>query len=115
MQQAPYTEAKFIRCSKGAIFDVIVDLRSDAESYKRWLGVELTSENRKALYVPEGCAHGYLTLEDETEIYYLVSQAYVPESERGIRWDDPTFKIDWPKKTGLLISDKDRQWIDFSA
>jgi dTDP-4-dehydrorhamnose 3,5-epimerase len=115
MQQAPYSEGKFVRCAKGAIFDVIVDLRRDSESYKRWLGVELTSENRKALYAPEGCAHGYLTLEDETEIYYLVSEFYTPGSERGIRWNDPAFNIGWPIKTGLLISDKDRNWSDFTA
>src|SRR5262249_49758163 len=95
-QAAPYQEAKLVRCIRGAIFDVLVDLRRDSQTYLRWFGVELTADNWKMIYVPEGCAHGYLTLEDNVEVMYPVTSFYHPEAERGLRWDDPLVAIQWP-------------------
>ncbi len=109
-QVAPYQEVKLVRCTQGSIFDVIVDLRPDSSSYKDWVGVELNAENRHMLYVPEGFAHGYLTLQDNSEVFYQVSQAYTPEAERGLRWDDPAFNIAWPYTDDLTISGKDKAW-----
>jgi dTDP-4-dehydrorhamnose 3,5-epimerase len=111
-QISPNTETKSIRCLKGAIFDVIIDLRPDSSSYKKWFGIELTAENRTMLYVPENFAHGFLTLEDNSEVYYLVSEYYAPECERGIRYDDPAFGISWPAQIEV-ISEKDRTWPDY--
>ena len=112
-QIAPFEEAKLVRCIRGAIFDVVLDLRPELPSFKQWFGVELRDENRKMLYVPEGCAHGYQTLVDNTEVFYQVSQVYSPESERGIRWNDPEFDIEWPIDEDLVISEKDQNWPDF--
>jgi dTDP-4-dehydrorhamnose 3,5-epimerase len=112
-QVAPHSEVKVIRCTRGAVFDVIVDIRPESETYTRWIGVELSEENRRMLYVPEGFAHGYLTLADETETFYQVSVPYAPDAERGARWDDPAFGIEWPQSEGLVISEKDRAWPDF--
>jgi dTDP-4-dehydrorhamnose 3,5-epimerase len=95
-QQPPKAEVKVVRCVRGAFFDVIVDLRRDSPSFRKWFGVELTSENRRSLYVPQGCAHGYLTLSDDVEACYLVSEFYSPEHYRGVRWNDPAFGITWP-------------------
>ena len=95
-QVPPHEETKLVRCTAGAVFDVIVDLRPESPSYKQWIGVELTAENHTMLYVPEGCAHGYLALADHTEVFYLVSQFYSPGAERGVRWNDPAFAIEWP-------------------
>lgn len=106
-QAAPHREVKLVRCTMGAIFDVIVDLRADSRSFGRWFGIELSAENRDMLYVPEGFAHGYLTLTDNTEVFYQVSESYAPSCERGVRWDDPEFGIKWPLRPEL-ISDKDR-------
>jgi dTDP-4-dehydrorhamnose 3,5-epimerase len=114
-QRAPHEEAKLIRCTRGAVYDVIVDLRPDSEMFKRWLGVELSAENGSALYVPEGCAHGYQTLTDGTETFYLVSESYAPESEGGVRWDDPAFGIAWPPADRRVISPKDASWPDFEG
>jgi dTDP-4-dehydrorhamnose 3,5-epimerase len=114
-QIAPYEEAKLMRCIRGAIYDVIVDLRQESPTYKRWLGVELSADNRKMLYVPEGFAHGYQTLVDNSETYYPVSQFYSPGFERGARWDDPAFGVEWPITENLIISDKDKSWPDFSS
>jgi dTDP-4-dehydrorhamnose 3,5-epimerase len=111
-QIAPYEEAKLVRCMAGSIYDVIIDLRSGSETYRSWFGVELTAANRRMLFVPEGFAHGFQTLEDDTEVTYQVSQFYTPGSERGIRWDDPAFSIDWPIEV-QVISDKDKSWPDF--
>lgn len=111
-QIAPYEEAKLMRCIRGAIYDVIVDLRPGSPTYKQWLGVELTADNRKALYIPEGFAHGYQTLVDDTEVFYLVSQFYTPGSEQGIRYNDPAFGIEWPLEV-QVISDKDKSWSDY--
>jgi dTDP-4-dehydrorhamnose 3,5-epimerase len=111
-QVAPYQECKLIRCTRGAIFDVIIDLRLDSPTYKQWIGVELTADNYTMFFVPEDFAHGFQTLTDETEITYQVSQFYTPGSEKGIRFDDPTFDIQWPLEV-TSMSDKDRTWPDF--
>ena len=112
-QVAPNEEGKLVRCIRGSIFDVVVDIRPDSETFGRWAGVELTHQNRQMLYIPPGCAHGYLTLEEQSEVYYLVSAEYAPESERGICWDDPAFAIDWPIAENLILSDKDQAWPPF--
>jgi dTDP-4-dehydrorhamnose 3,5-epimerase len=111
-QAAPHEEAKLVRCTAGAIFDVAVDLRSDSPSFRRWWGVELTAENRLALYIPEGCAHGFLTLADDSEVHYQMSEFYAPESALGVRWDDPAFGIDWPAEVAVM-NDRDRGYPDF--
>ena len=111
-QLSPYEETKLIRCTRGAIYDVIIDLRPASSTYTQWIGIELTSENYKMLYVPENFAHGFQTLVDDTEVTYQVSQFYTPGSERGIRWDDPAFGIDWPLAV-QVISDKDKNWPDY--
>ena len=95
-QAAPYEEAKLVRCTMGALYDVIIDLRSNSPTYKEWVSVELTAQNRRAFYVPEGFAHGFQTLVDETEVFYQMSEFFHPECARGIRWDDPAFGISWP-------------------
>ena len=95
-QTAPHAEAKLVRCTAGALFDVCLDLRSESPAFRRWVGVELTPANGLALYVPEGCAHGFLTLEDATVALYLISAPYAPHAAAGVRWDDPAFGIDWP-------------------
>jgi len=103
-QMSPAAEVKLVRCIRGAFFDVALDLRTG-----RWFGVELSAENRRMLYVPDHCAHGFLTLEDDTEALYLTSAHYSPEHERGARWDDPAYAIDWPFPP-VVLSDKDRAW-----
>lgn len=108
-QRAPHQEVKIVRCPRGAIFDVIVDLRPDSPTYKQWFGLELNQENATMLYVPEGCATGYLTLRDDTEIYYHATESYHPESAAGVRYDDPAFGIQWPAPIAV-ISDNDKQW-----
>ncbi len=114
-QIAPYAEAKIIRCTRGKIYDVIVDLRQESSTYLQWLSFELSSENRKMLYVPENFAHGYLTLADNTEVFYQVSQFYSPGSECGIRWNDPLINIKWPRIANPIISEKDKKWPDFKS
>jgi dTDP-4-dehydrorhamnose 3,5-epimerase len=113
-QATPYEETKLVRCTKGAIYDVIIDLRPDSPTYSQWIGVHLTADNYKMLYVPENFAHGFQVLEDNTEATYQVSQFYTPGSERGIRWDDPKFGIDWPMEV-RVISEKDESWPLYSA
>ena len=108
-QVAPATEAKLVRCTRGAIFDVVVDLRPQSPSYGEWYGVEITAENGRMLYVPANCAHGYQTLEDCTDIYYMTSAFYAPSAVRGVRFDDPAFGIQWPL-VPTLVSDQDRNW-----
>ncbi len=112
-QVAPYEEVKIIRCVRGAIYDVIIDLRPGSETFKQWVGVELSHDNYKMLYVPEGFAHGFLTLTDSIEVYYNVSAFYTPGAERGIRWNDKSFNIMWPEEP-LIISDKDSKHPDFT-
>ena len=114
-QIAPYEEAKLIRCIKGSVFDVVLDIRPESNTFGKWHGVELTASNCHMLYVPPGCAHGYLTLVNDTEVYYLVSQYYSPEAERGILWNDPSFSVVWPIKDNLILSDKDRSWPLFNG
>jgi dTDP-4-dehydrorhamnose 3,5-epimerase len=113
-QAAPYPEAKLVRCTRGAIYDVVIDVRPESLSFKQWVGAELTSENRRMLYIPEGYAHGFLTLEDQTEVFYQMSEFYHPELSRGVRWDDPAFQIGWPAKVEL-ISERDRTYPDFES
>ena len=112
-QKNPYEEAKLIRCTKGKICDIIIDLRKNSKTYKKWESFELSSSNFKMLYVPEGFAHGFQSMEDNTEILYHVSQFYSPESESGIRWNDPHFDIHWPIAI-TEISEKDNSITDFS-
>lgn len=112
-QLPPFSEVKVLRCIKGSLFDVIVDLRSDSPTFKKWFGAELTAENRRMMYVPQGFAHGLITLEDNTEVLYLVSAFYSQENERGLRFDDPTIGIHWPM-IPTEVSVKDRQWPDLN-
>ena len=112
-QVAPHKEAKLVRCTMGAIYDVIVDLRPDSHTFKQWVSVELTSENRKMIYIPEDFAHGFLTLEDSTEVFYQMSEFYSSECARGLKWNDPAFNIVWPSDVGI-ISEKDSQYPDFT-
>ena len=113
-QVPPREEVKLVRCTMGALFDVAVDLRPDSPSYTQWVGVELTAQNLRMLYVPEGCAHGYQTLVDDTEMCYQTSEFYAPELARGIRYDDPAFRIRWPLPV-TSISLADRSWPDYRA
>ena len=106
-QAVPHQEVKLVRCTMGAVFDVIVDLRRDSRSYLDWFGIELSAENRRMLYVPRGFAHGYVTLCDNAEVCYQVSEPYAKGSERGVCWNDPAFRIEWPV-VPRVISDKDR-------
>lgn len=111
-QAPPFAEAKLLRCTKGSIYDVVLDLRVQSPTFKQWVAIVLTAENRSMAYVPEGCAHGFLTLEDETEVFYQMSQFHNAESARGVRWDDPAFQIAWPGKVEV-ISERDRSYPDF--
>jgi len=111
-QTAPFLETKMVRCTKGAIYDVVVDLRPNSPSFKEWIAVVLTSANRHMVYVPEGCGHGLMTLEDQTEVSYQISEFYNPESARGVRWDDPAFQISWPEAVEV-ISERDRKYPNF--
>lgn len=111
-QVAPYEEMKLVRCTRGAIYDVVIDLRRDSSTFKKWVGANLTAENHSMLYVPERCAHGFLTLEDNSEVAYQMSEFYSPESGRGVRWNDPAFQIAWPGQIKVM-SDRDRAYPDF--
>ncbi len=108
-QEEPHAEAKLLRCTRGAVYDVIVDIRPDSPTFMEWAGVELSSEDATRVFVPAGCAHGYQTLRDESEVSYLVSAFYTPRAEGGIRWDDPAFEVDWPMAP-TEMSEKDRSW-----
>ncbi len=112
LQVPPFAEAKLVRCTRGGIFDVIVDFRCDSPTYLQWLGVELTVENRQALFVPEGFLHGFQTLKDDTEVFYQMSEFFAPECARGFRWNDPAFAIQWPLPVSM-ISEKDAGLADF--
>jgi dTDP-4-dehydrorhamnose 3,5-epimerase len=112
-QMAPHGEVKLVRCIRGSVFDVIVDLRPHSSTYTDWFGTTLSAENRLMVYVPEGCAHGYLTLEDASEVVYPVSTPYQPGAERGVRWNDPAFGIEWPFTQPLTMSPKDERWPDY--
>src|SRR5260370_9900935 len=108
-QLAPRQEVKIVRCTMGALFDVILDLRPESPTHRQWIGVELTADNRRMVYVPQGCAHGYQTFSDNTEINYQTSEFYAPELARGVRYDDPAFGIAWPLPV-TSISEADRSW-----
>jgi dTDP-4-dehydrorhamnose 3,5-epimerase len=112
-QAPPCTETKVVRCTRGAIHDVLVDLRPDSKAFKGWFGCVLSVENRRMLYIPEGVAHGFQTLEDDTEVFYQISEFHAPEHGRGVRWDDPSFAIEWPPAERRIISARDRQYPDF--
>ncbi len=112
-QQSPHAEAKVVRCTQGEIYDVIIDLRVDSPTFRKWEAVVLSSENRKMLYIPEGFAHGFQTLEDFTEVFYQISCPYVPGFASGVRWNDSCFGIKWPYEVSV-ISEKDQHYRDFS-
>ncbi len=111
-QVPPHEETKIVRCTRGSMYDVVVDLRPDSPMFKHWIAVVLSAEERNMLYVPEGCAHGFLTLEDNTEVFYQISEFHSPESARGVRWDDPAFGIVWPSQPEV-ISERDRTYPNF--
>jgi dTDP-4-dehydrorhamnose 3,5-epimerase len=113
-QLPPAAEVKLVRCLRGALQDVIIDLRPESPTHGQWFGAELTAENRTMMYVPRGFAHGFLTLADETEVFYMVSAFYAPEQERGVRFDDPRFGVRWPIAP-IEVSDKDRAWADYDS
>lgn len=108
-QDSPALEAKLVRCTKGAIFDVVLDLREESDTYGKWYGTELSAENGRMLYLPERCAHGCQSLVDGTEIYYMTSAFFTPGAVRGVRFDDPAFDIQWPLLPSM-VSDQDRNW-----
>jgi dTDP-4-dehydrorhamnose 3,5-epimerase len=112
-QAAPHAEAKLIRCVRGSVYDVIVDLRRESQTFRQWISLELTENNDRMLYVPEGFAHGFQTLADNTEIFYQMSEFYHPESARGVRWNDQAFGIQWPAGDRAILSDRDRNWPDY--
>lgn len=113
-QAKPHEEAKLVRCTRGAAYDVAIDLRPDSPTFKRWAGIEMTSDNHLMFYIPEGFAHGFVTLEDHTELFYQMSHAHVPASARGVRYDDPAFGIRWPVAIDV-ISERDETYPDFEA
>lgn len=113
-QVAPHAEVKLVRCVRGAVHDVIVDLRPESSTFAEWIAVELTEDNRRTLYVPEGFAHGYLTLEDGSEVWYQMSAPYAPDAARGFRYDDARFGIAWPAAGELVVSDRDLAWPPFT-
>jgi dTDP-4-dehydrorhamnose 3,5-epimerase len=112
-QVDPYGESKLVRCTRGAAFDVAVDVRPGSPTYGRWQAVTLTADEGNLVFVPAGCAHGYQALEDDVEVSYQVSHEYVPGSERGIRWNDPALGIEWPITANVIVSEKDSAWPDF--
>lgn len=114
-QAAPYGQAKLVRCTSGAIFDVAVDLRPDSTTFRKWVGIELTAENRFMMYLPADMAHGFQTLEDDTEVFYQVSEFYRPDAYKGLRWNDPAFGIEWPLTNDCIINTRDAAYPDFKA
>lgn len=113
-QAQPKPDPKLVSCIQGAIFDVIVDLRNDSDTYCQWVGQELSADNRKALFVPPGCAHGFLTLSDDALVSYQMGEVFIADLARGVRWNDPAFAIDWPMEP-VVISDRDDTYPDFKA
>jgi dTDP-4-dehydrorhamnose 3,5-epimerase len=112
-QLPPHEEVKIVRCTRGRVFDVVLDIRRDSPTFRQWFGIELDPDNGSMLYVPKGCATGYLTLEDNSEIYYHTSESYAPSAATGVRYDDPMFGIQWPGEITIL-SENDKNWPDFS-
>lgn len=111
-QAPPRAEAKLVRCTRGAIYDVAIDLREQSPTFRKWVGAMLTAENRAMLFIPEGCAHGFLTMEEDCEVFYQISDFYSAESARGVRWNDPAFGVIWPEQPRLM-SERDRTYPDF--
>ncbi len=111
-QVSPHEEAKLVRCTKGAIYDVIIDLRRDSPTVKQWVAEILTCDNHKMMYVPKGFAHGYQTLEPNTEVFYQISELYAPDCARGLRWNDPVFGIEWPTINSRVMSSRDQDYSD---
>lgn len=111
-QAAPRPDSKLVRCTRGRIFDVALDLRPDSPTFRQWIGVNLTADDRNALFIPAGCAHGFLTLENNCEIFYMMAESYVADLARGVRWNDPSFSIAWPFQP-VAISNRDANWPDF--
>jgi dTDP-4-dehydrorhamnose 3,5-epimerase len=114
-QEVPHAETKLVRCTRGAIFLVMVDLRPSSPRRNEWIGVELSARSERLAYVPAGFAQGYQTLEDDTEVHYQMSHPYVPEAARGVRWNDPAFGIDWPPADVRIMSERDRTWPNIRA
>ena len=114
-QVYPHQEDKLLRCTHGSVCDVMIDLRPQSPTYKRHIAVTLSGTNHRMLLVPKGCANAFLTMEDDTEATYLVSEFYAPAAERGVRWNDPAFAIRWPVAEPAVISDKDRSWPDYKG
>ena len=113
-QAAPFSEAKLVRCTRGAIYDVVIDLRPGSATYRQWVGVEMRAREHRMLYIPEGLAHGFQTLEDDVEVTYQMSEFHTIEAERGVRYDDPVFSVRWPLPV-QAISDRDRAWPDYAG
>lgn len=113
-QEAPHGETKLLRCVRGEVFLVIADVRSDSPTKNQWEGFHLRPDHYAFIYTPEGCAHGFQTIKDDSEVFYGVSSTHTPEAERGLRWDDESFGIQWPLTSDLIISEKDTQWADYS-
>jgi dTDP-4-dehydrorhamnose 3,5-epimerase len=113
-QAAPHGQAKLVRCTRGRVFDVAVDIRPDSPTRGRWVGVELTVENRRMLYIPGDCAHGFQTLEDDSEVFYMVSSPYVQTAGRGFRWNDPAFRIEWPDAEEPILIERDKTYPDYT-
>jgi dTDP-4-dehydrorhamnose 3,5-epimerase len=113
-QRPPFEEPKLVRCTRGRVFDVAVDLRPASPAYCRWVGVELSQEARNALFIPAGCAHGFLTLEDDCEVLYMMGEVYAPDAAAGVRWNDPAFAIGWPFPPATM-SERDASWPDFAG
>lgn len=113
LQRAPYSEAKLVRCTRGAIFDVAVDLRAGSPTHGTWFGTELDAESGRALYIPEDCAHGFQTLVPDSDVFYAISVPYAPDAASGVRWDDPFFGIAWPDTPARVISARDGSWPDY--
>jgi dTDP-4-dehydrorhamnose 3,5-epimerase len=112
-QAAPHGQAKLVRCTRGRVYDVAVDLRPDSPTFRHWIGAELTAENHRMVYIPGDCGHGFQTLEDNSEVFYMVSSPYKPATARGFRWNDPAFAIDWPEAEGRVVIQRDREYPDF--
>lgn len=114
LQVAPKGEPKLVRCTHGRIYDVVIDLRPQSSTFRKWTGAELSRTNRDALYIPTGCAHGFITLEDDSEVYYMMGEMFDASCAAGVRWDDPAFAVEWPIEP-KIISDRDATYQDFSA
>lgn len=114
-QAAPHGQVKLVRCPRGAVYDAVIDLRPGSPTFRQWVGVELSEENGRMLYVPAEFAHGFQTLADDTEVFYQMSAYYAPESGRGVRWDDPAFGIEWPEAAARLMNARDRNYPDFTS